>query len=52
VISTPDSPAAQAFRALARRISTDVLPPIEMAGCTARIFETAAANLAAKRATG
>jgi hypothetical protein len=37
---------------LAQTISAEVLPPIEMAGCTARIFETAAANLAAKRATG
>ena len=25
----------------------ELLPPIEMAGCTARIFELAAANLAA-----
>jgi ATP-binding protein involved in chromosome partitioning len=52
VMSDPDSPAARAFRALAQTISAEVLPPIEMAGCTARIFETAAANLAAKRATG
>jgi ATP-binding protein involved in chromosome partitioning len=52
VMSHPDSPAARAFRALAQTISAEVLPPIEMAGCTARIFETAAANLAAKRATG
>jgi ATP-binding protein involved in chromosome partitioning len=52
VASTPNSPAALAFRALAERISTDVLPPIEMAGCTARIFEAAAANLAEKRAAG
>jgi ATP-binding protein involved in chromosome partitioning len=52
VAGAPDSPAARAFRALAEKITTDVLPPIEMAGCTARIFEIAAANLAAKRATG
>jgi ATP-binding protein involved in chromosome partitioning len=52
VMSDPDSPAARAFGALAQTISAEVLPPIEMAGCTARIFETAAANLAAKRATG
>jgi ATP-binding protein involved in chromosome partitioning len=32
-------PAADAFRAIADRIVTDVLPPIEMAGCTARVLE-------------
>lgn len=49
VLERVDGAAALAFRALAERITADVLPPIEMAGCTARIFETAAANLAAKR---
>jgi ATP-binding protein involved in chromosome partitioning len=49
VLDRVDGAAALAFRALAERITADVLPPIEMAGCTARIFETAAANLAAKR---
>jgi hypothetical protein len=29
----------------------ELLPPIEMAGCTARIFEVAAANLAAMDAS-
>jgi ATP-binding protein involved in chromosome partitioning len=52
VAGAPHTPAARAFRDLAQRIVADVLPPIEMAGCTARIFETAAANLAEKRATG
>ncbi len=37
VLSSPDSPAAHAYATLAQRISTDVLPPIEMAGCTARL---------------
>jgi ATP-binding protein involved in chromosome partitioning len=46
-ISTPDSPAGAAFHALAARIVDELLPPVEMAGCTARIFEAAAANLAA-----
>ncbi len=43
----PDSPAGQAFHALAARIADELLPPVEMAGCTARIFEMATANLAA-----
>jgi ATP-binding protein involved in chromosome partitioning len=47
VWSQPDSPAATAFRDLATRVVEDLLPPVEMAGCTARIFEVANANLAA-----
>lgn len=47
VLTDPDAPAAVAFRALAERVATDLLPPIEMAGCTARIFEAVAANLEA-----
>jgi ATP-binding protein involved in chromosome partitioning len=43
----PDSPAGRAFTDLAAQITDDLLPPIEMAGCTARIFEMATANLAA-----
>jgi ATP-binding protein involved in chromosome partitioning len=39
VSSAPDSPAALEFRRLADRIVTDLLPPIEMSGCTARIFD-------------
>jgi ATP-binding protein involved in chromosome partitioning len=42
-----DSPAGAAFRALAARVVDELLPPVEMAGCTARIFELATANLAA-----
>jgi ATP-binding protein involved in chromosome partitioning len=38
----PDGPAGAAFHALAARIVDDLLPPIEMAGCTARILELAA----------
>ena len=38
----PDSPAGKAFHALAARIVEELLPPIEMAGCTARILELAA----------
>jgi ATP-binding protein involved in chromosome partitioning len=45
VHDVPESAAAQAFRDLAARVSTELLPPIEMAGCTARIFEFAEAKL-------
>jgi ATP-binding protein involved in chromosome partitioning len=48
--SAPDSPAAVAFRRLASRIVTEVLPPIEMAGCTARLLDTVEATASAKRA--
>ncbi|MGZ4795978.1 MAG: hypothetical protein ACXV8T_08810 [Acidimicrobiia bacterium] len=46
-LSAPDSPAGAAFHALAARVVDELLPPVEMAGCTARIFELATANLAA-----
>ncbi|HEY8215551.1 MAG TPA: Mrp/NBP35 family ATP-binding protein [Acidimicrobiia bacterium] len=42
VLRTPDSPAGKAFHDLAARIVDDLLPPIEMAGCTARILDLAA----------
>ncbi len=41
-LSAPDSPAGRAFGALATRIVDDLLPPIEMAGCTARILDLVA----------
>ena len=47
VLSAPDSPAGAAFHALAARVVDELMPPVEMAGCTARIFELAAQNLAA-----
>ena len=43
-------PAAEAFRDLAARIATELLPPLDMAGCTARILEAAAAALEARDA--
>jgi ATP-binding protein involved in chromosome partitioning len=46
-LSAPDSPAGGAFHTLAARVVDELLPPVEMAGCTARIFELATANLAA-----
>ena len=46
-VSAARSPAGAAFNDLAARIVEELLPPVEMAGCTARIFELAAENLAA-----
>jgi ATP-binding protein involved in chromosome partitioning len=46
-LAEPQSPAGQAFHLLAHRLATEVMPPVEMAGCTARIFAAANANLAA-----
>jgi ATP-binding protein involved in chromosome partitioning len=40
-VALGDGPAAEAFRAIAERIVTEAVPPIEMAGCTARILEAA-----------
>jgi ATP-binding protein involved in chromosome partitioning len=37
----PDSTAGQAFHALAARVVGEILPPVEMAGCTARILDLA-----------
>ena len=38
-LSAPDSAAGTAFHALAARVATDLLPPIEMSGCTARMLD-------------
>lgn len=38
VLSHPDSPASAAFRLIADRIASDLLPPVEMAGCTAHML--------------
>ena len=45
-LATPDSPAGAAFHALAGLVVDEILPPIEMGGCTARILDIATANLA------
>ena len=42
VLTAPDSPASTAFRELAERIVAELLPPIEMSGCTARILDLVA----------
>ena len=41
VLEAPDTASASAFTAIADRIVTELLPPVEMAGCTARIFDLA-----------
>jgi ATP-binding protein involved in chromosome partitioning len=40
-LSAPESPAGSAFHDLATKLVDELAPPIEMAGCTARIFELA-----------
>jgi ATP-binding protein involved in chromosome partitioning len=42
VLGAATTPAAAAFDGIAARIVDELLPPVEMAGCTARIFELAA----------
>lgn len=41
-------PAADAFRAIATRIVTETVPPVQMAGCSARLLETVEALLGPK----
>jgi len=49
-IALGDGPAAEAFRALATRIVEEAVPPVEMAGCSARMLDAAVAALDAKDA--
>ena len=39
VLGHSDSDAARELRGIAERIVTELLPPVEMAGCTARMFD-------------
>jgi ATP-binding protein involved in chromosome partitioning len=41
-------PAADAFRAIAERIVTETVPPVQMAGCSARMLDAAMAALGPK----
>jgi ATP-binding protein involved in chromosome partitioning len=43
-LSAEDTAAGAAFRALADRVVEELLPPIEMSGCTARMLEILAAG--------
>lgn len=40
-----DGPAAQVFAEMAQRIVSEISPPVEMAGCTARMFDAVEAAL-------
>ncbi|MFM8304526.1 MAG: P-loop NTPase, partial [Actinomycetota bacterium] len=51
-LDDPEGPAGAAFGALATRVVEELLPPVEMSGCTARILELAMANLADSPAPG
>jgi ATP-binding protein involved in chromosome partitioning len=44
-VALGDGPAAEAFRTIATRIVDDAVPPVEMAGCSARMLEAAVAAL-------
>jgi ATP-binding protein involved in chromosome partitioning len=44
-VALGDSPAGEAFRAIAARIVEEAVPPMEMAGCSARMLEAAVAAL-------
>ena len=44
-VAFSDSPAGEAFRALAEVIVTDAVPMADMAGCSARMLDAATANL-------
>jgi ATP-binding protein involved in chromosome partitioning len=44
-VALGEGPAAEAFRALADRLVTDAVPPVAMAGCSARILDAAVAAL-------
>jgi len=46
VLDAPESAAAKELNGIAQRIVDELLPPVEMAGCTARIFELAQQKLA------
>lgn len=49
-VALGDGPAAEAFRAIATRIVEEAVPPMEMAGCSARMLEAAVAALDARDA--
>ena len=44
-VALGEGPAAEAFRAIAARIVEEAVPPVEMAGCSARMLEAAVAAL-------
>jgi hypothetical protein len=44
-VALGDSPAGEAFRALAEVVVTEAVPLADMAGCSARMLDAAMANL-------
>jgi len=48
VLTDPDGPAATEFRRVARALVDELLPPVDISSCTARIFDLAEANLQAQ----
>ncbi len=44
-VALGDGPAAEAFRAIARRIVDEAIPPVDMAGCSARMLQNVEAAL-------
>jgi hypothetical protein len=49
-MTAPDSAAGVEFHRIAREIVDELLPPLDLSSCTARIFDLAQANLDAKDA--
>ncbi len=47
-VALGDGPAARAFREVARRIVDEAVPPVDMAGCTARLLDNVEAALGPK----
>ncbi|MFN8049928.1 MAG: Mrp/NBP35 family ATP-binding protein [Acidimicrobiales bacterium] len=51
-ISLGEGPAADAFRELAEALVTDIAPPVDLAGCSARLLDAVNAALDAHDAVG
>ncbi len=49
-VALGEGPAADAFRALADKLVEEFVPPVEMAGCSARMLDAAVAALDASEA--
>jgi ATP-binding protein involved in chromosome partitioning len=47
-MSAPDSAAGQVFASIAERITSELLPPVDMAGCTARMLDAVEEKLGAR----
>ncbi|MGI8758584.1 MAG: Mrp/NBP35 family ATP-binding protein [Acidimicrobiales bacterium] len=47
-VALGEGPAAEAFRAIARRIVDEAIPPVDMAGCTARLLDNVESALGPK----